>query len=157
MFYQDFTSWKFPRFLQGIYLKTALTQLPLNAKEEVVVMLPYLIQSETLNSLLNLPEGIKLTVLTRDHTGYLPSIKSGAQPAVKKLMDRPNSDIYNDIHAKILVIDNDFCIIHSMNGTPRSENTNHEAGIITIDKSIIEETREFIDFVKDKSKIVDRY
>ncbi|MHA2502590.1 MAG: phospholipase D-like domain-containing protein [Candidatus Kariarchaeaceae archaeon] len=154
MFVQEFENWKFPRFLQGLYLKTALTGLTAQAKANVRIMVPYLIQSELLHSILSLPDHVAVELLTRSHSGYLPNIKAGAEPALSAIRKRENVTTYinNKIHAKIWLIDTDFAIIHSMNGTPRSEASNFEAGIVSIDKDVILETAAYLDFVRNQSE-----
>lgn len=133
------------KFLEGQSLKTSLVLLPLYAKKEVFIMVPYLGQGEILASILNIPENINVYMYTRNRKGYLPSIKNDADPTLEKLSEKQNIKIYidNKIHAKIWLADNSLAVIHSMNGTFNSENYNLEAGVLTNDKKVIEELREF--------------
>lgn len=153
-FVQDFSDIHFPRFLQGPFLRTTLTQLPAMAKDRIWVMVPYLIKSDILDSLSSLPKHISIKLYTRDQHGYLPNIKQGAKPALEHLMNIPNLHIFihNLIHAKIWLIDSKFAVVHSMNGTPFSEYKNFEAGIISNDEQVITEVEEYFKFVEKQSR-----
>ena len=136
------------KFLEGQSLKTSLVLLPLYAVKELFVMVPYLGQGEILTSILNTPDNITVYMYTRNRKGYLPSIKNEADPTLKLLSGKRNIQIYidNNIHAKIWMIDNSLAIVHSMNGTFNSENFNLEAGILTNDKKVLGEIKDY--FVK---------
>lgn len=144
---------EFPKFLQGQYLKATLTMLPSYAENEIKIVVPYLIQSDILESILQIPENIQVKLYTRSSGGYLPNIRHGAQPALDKLRRMPNIQIFisNKIHAKIWQIDDKFVIVHSMNGTPTSENMNFEAGIISIQQSVISEVQNYFENVEAES------
>lgn len=133
------------KFLEGQSLKTSLVLLPLYAVKEMFVMVPYLGQGEILTSILNTPDNIQIYMYTRSKKGYLPSIKNEADPTLQKLSAKKNIQIYIDdnIHAKVWLIDETLAIVHSMNGTFNSENYNLEAGILTNDKKILVEIKDF--------------
>jgi hypothetical protein len=79
-------------------------------------------------------------MFTRDKKGYLPSIKTLADPTLEELKRKKNIQVFidNKIHAKIWLIE-EMAIVHSMNGTFHSENHNFEAGMMTTNKRIINE------------------
>lgn len=145
---------QFPKFLQGPFLKATLTMLPSYAVSEIKIIVPYLIQSDILDTILNIPKEISVKMYTRDSSGYLPNIRQGAQPALDKLTSMLNLQLFisNKIHAKIWKIDDKFVIVHSMNGTPTSENINFEAGIISIQESLISEVEKYFQMVEYESK-----
>lgn len=151
---ENLLSEEFPKFLQGPFLKATLTMLPSYAESEIKIIVPYLIQSDILDTILAIPDNISIKMYTRDSSGYLPNIKHGAQPALDKLTKMPNLELYisNKIHAKIWMIDDKFVIVHSMNGTPTSENINFEAGIISIQKSLISEVENYFQIVEKEAK-----
>ena len=153
-FHQDFNEFDFPRFVQGQYLKITLTTLPSYAEERIYIMVPYLIQSDILESILAIAKNIEIRLLTRSYKGYLPTIKSGVTPAMNKLKKMKNLKIFisNKIHAKIWLIDKKFAIVHSMNGTPYSENFNFEAGIVSVDPKLIDEIYAYFAFVESESE-----
>jgi phosphatidylserine/phosphatidylglycerophosphate/cardiolipin synthase-like enzyme len=128
--------------------------IPFYTQERVRIMVPYLVRSEILNSILQLPDNLQVELYTRDASGYLPNIKSGAQPALDQLREKSNLDIYidNRIHAKIWLIDNRFALVHSMNGTFHSENINFEAGIVSTNSTLIAEIHKYFDFVENEAK-----
>ncbi|MCH8908842.1 MAG: hypothetical protein IH840_17285, partial [Candidatus Heimdallarchaeota archaeon] len=121
---------------------------------ELKIIVPYLIQSEILDSILNLPDHINIKVFTRNKRGYLPSIRQGAQPALDKLKQKKNLKLYidNRIHAKIWLIDNKFTLVHSMNGTPTSETVNFEAGIMSIKKEVVDEVAQYFQLVESQAE-----
>ena len=136
------------KFLEGQSLKASLVLFPMYAVKELFIMVPYLGQGEILTSILNTPNNITVYMYTRNRKGYLPSIKNEADPTLKLLSEKRNIHIYidNNIHAKVWMIDDTLAIVHSMNGTFNSENFNLEAGILTNDKKILAEIKEF--FIK---------
>ncbi len=144
---------QFPKFLQGPFLKATLTMLPSYAVSEIKIIVPYLIQSDILDTIINIPKEISVKMYTRDSSGYLPNIRHGAQPALDKLTSMSNLQLFisNKIHAKIWKIDDKFVIVHSMNGTPTSENINFEAGIISIQESLIYEVEKYFQIVENES------
>ncbi|MHA2100389.1 MAG: phospholipase D-like domain-containing protein, partial [Candidatus Kariarchaeaceae archaeon] len=105
-------------------------------------------------AIVGIPESISVKMYTRDRSGYLPNIRHGAQPALDKLTRMPNLQLFisNKIHAKIWKIDDKFVIVHSMNGTPTSENINFEAGIISIKQEIISDVEKYFAVVDSESK-----
>ncbi|MHA2090509.1 MAG: phospholipase D-like domain-containing protein, partial [Candidatus Kariarchaeaceae archaeon] len=123
-------------------------------ENQVMIVVPYLIQSEILDSILNMKDDIEIKLFTRDSHGYLPSIKKGAQPALDSMMGKKNLKIFidNKIHAKIWLIDDKFAVVHSMNGTPTSEWSNFEAGIISIQDKLISDVRNYIQVVEASAK-----
>ena len=133
------------KFLEGQSLKTSLVLFPMYAVKELFIMVPYLGQGEILTSILNTPSNITVYMYTRNRKGYLPSIKNDADPTLKLLSEKRNIHIFidNNIHAKVWMIDDSLAIVHSMNGTFNSENYNLEAGILTNDKKILSEIKEF--------------
>ncbi|MFW9855985.1 MAG: phospholipase D-like domain-containing protein [Candidatus Thorarchaeota archaeon] len=128
------------KFLEGHELRTALVLLPTYAKKSVYIMVPYIGQGQLLTSILNIPITINVKMFTRDKTGYLPSIKTLADPTLDELKLKRNVQVYidNKIHAKIWLVE-EIAIVHSMNGTFHSEHHNFEAGIMTTDKRTINE------------------
>ena len=144
---------EFPLFLQGPYLRAALTMLPFYAEKTIHIMVPYLIQSQILDSILNTPNHVEIKLYTRNRDGYLPNIKIGAQPAMEKLFARENLEMFidNKIHAKIWKIDDKFAIVHSMNGTPTSEMSNFEAGVISIQEQLIKDVQSYFDLVEQQA------
>jgi hypothetical protein len=126
------------KFLEGHELRTALTLLPSYAKKSVYIMVPFIGRGQLLTSILNLPTHLKIKMFTRDKKGYLPSIKTLADPTLDELKLKKNIQVFidNKIHAKIWLIE-EMVIVHSMNGTFHSENHNFEAGIMTTDKRTI--------------------
>ena len=148
----------FPKFVQGIYLKTLLTRLPSLAENKVYIMVPYLIESDILQAILRIPFTIEVKILTRSKKGYLPTIKGGVDEALAQLKKRNNISVYidNRIHAKIWLIDEKFAVVHSMNGTPYSENINLEAGIVSDDPSMIREIYQFFAYAEKESKILSK-
>ena len=128
------------KFLEGHELRTALALLPSYAEKTVYIMVPYIGRGQLLTSILNIPNHINTKMFTRDKKGYLPSIKTLADPTLDELKLKKNIQVFidNKIHAKIWLIE-DMAIVHSMNGTFHSENHNFEAGIMTTDKRVINE------------------
>jgi hypothetical protein len=128
------------KFLEGHELRTALMLLPSYAKKSVYIMVPYIGRGLLLTSILNIPTHIKIKMFTRDKKGYLPSIKTLADPTLEELKGKKNIQVFidNKIHAKIWLIE-EMAIVHSMNGTFHSENHNFEAGMMTTNKRIINE------------------
>ncbi len=126
------------KFLEGHELRTALMLLPTYAKKSVYIMVPFIGRGQLLTSILNIPNHIKVKMFTRDKKGYLPSIKTLADPTLEELKLKKNIQVFidNKIHAKIWLIE-EMAIVHSMNGTFHSENHNFEAGIMTNDKQTI--------------------
>ena len=153
---QNLLSEEFPKFLQGQFLKATLTMLPSYAEKEIKIIVPYLIQSDILETILQIPKNIQVKLYTRDSSGYLPNIRDGAQPALDTLTKMSNLQIYisNKIHAKIWKIDDKFVNVHSMNGTPTSENINFEAGIISIQATVISDVENYFNQVEAESKRV---
>ena len=152
-FSENLLSEEFPKFLQGPFLKATLTMLPNYAEKEIKIIVPYLIQSDILESILKIPNNIKVKLFTRDGSGYLPNIRKGAQPSLDRLSKLNNLQIYinNNIHAKIWKIDDKFVIVHSMNGTPTSEDINFEAGVISIKQSVISEVELYFNKVETEA------
>jgi phosphatidylserine/phosphatidylglycerophosphate/cardiolipin synthase-like enzyme len=150
----DFTKENIVQFLEGQPLKTNLMLLPFYAANEVSIMVPYLGRSQLLSSILNIPETIKVNIYTRDKKGYLPNIKNEADPTISKLKSKKNVNIFidNKIHAKIWKIDDKIAVVHSMNGTFHSENQNFEAGILTNNKTILQEISQYFQRVEEKAK-----
>ncbi|OLS20172.1 MAG: hypothetical protein HeimC2_38620 [Candidatus Heimdallarchaeota archaeon LC_2] len=150
---ENLMSQEFPKFLHGPYLKATLTMLQSYAENEIKIILPYLIQSDILDAILSIPKNIQIKLYTRDSAGYLPNIRHGAQPALDKLTQLSNLQLFisNKIHAKIWKIDNKFTIVHSMNGTPTSENINFEAGIISIHPTVIKDVDSYFELVENES------
>ena len=113
-----------------------------------------MIQSEILDSILSLPDHLDIKFYTRDTSGYLPNIKAGSQPALGRLRRKKNMKVFleNKIHAKIWLIDDNWSIVHSMNGTPFSEKSNFEAGIVSIDKDLIKEIYQYFSHVETQSR-----
>jgi hypothetical protein len=143
------------KFLEGHELRTALMVLPSYAKKSVYVMVPFIGRGQLLTSILNLPSHIKIKMFTRDKKGYLPSIKTLADPTLNELKLKKNIQVFidNKIHAKIWLIE-EMAIVHSMNGTFHSENHNFEAGIMTTDKRVINEIYDyFVRAEKDAVKL----
>ncbi|MHA1977086.1 MAG: phospholipase D-like domain-containing protein [Candidatus Hodarchaeales archaeon] len=141
------------KFLEGHELRTALMLLPVYAKKSVYIMVPFIGRGQLLNSILNIPNHIKIKMFTRDKKGYLPSIKTLADPTLDELKLKKNIQVFidNKIHAKIWLIE-EMVIVHSMNGTFHSENHNFEAGIMTTDKRIINEIYDY--FVRAENEAV---
>ncbi|MHA2252918.1 MAG: phospholipase D-like domain-containing protein [Candidatus Kariarchaeaceae archaeon] len=141
---------EFPKFLQGPFLRATLTMLPSYAESQVLIMVPYLVKSEILDSIIKMSDKILIKLYTRDAKGYLPTIKKEAQPALDLLMEKKNLQIFidNKIHAKIWLIDDKFAVVHSMNGTPTSEWSNFEAGIITINDKVISDVKNYFNSVE---------
>ena len=139
------------KFLEGHELRTALMLLPSYAKKSVYIMVPYIGRGQLLNSILAIPENIKVKMFTRDKSGYLPSIKTLADPTLAELKLKHNIQVFinNKIHAKIWLIE-EMAIVHSMNGTFHSENHNFEAGIMTTDPKIIKDVYNY--FVRAESE-----
>ncbi|MCE7736863.1 MAG: phosphatidylserine/phosphatidylglycerophosphate/cardiolipin synthase family protein [Candidatus Heimdallarchaeota archaeon] len=155
-FNKNLLSEEFPKFLQGPFLKATLTLLPSYAEKEIKIIVPYLIQSDILETILQIPENIQVKLYTRNSAGYLPNIRHGAQPALDTLAKMPNLQLFisNKIHAKIWKIDDKFVIVHSMNGTPTSENINFEAGIISIQTTVISDVENYFNQVEAESNRV---
>ena len=78
------------RFLEGHELRTALMLLPTYAKKSVYIMVPYIGRGQLLTSILNIPNHISVKMFTRDKKGYLPSIKTLADPTLDELKLKPN-------------------------------------------------------------------
>ena len=115
------------KFLEGHEVRTALILLPSYAKKSVYIMVPYIGRGQLLTSILNIPNNITVKMFTRDKKGYLPSIKTLADPTLNELKLKKNIQVFidNKIHAKIWLIE-EMAIVHSMNGTFHSENHNFQ-------------------------------
>ena len=142
------------KFLEGDELRTALMLLPSYAKKQVFIMVPYIGRGQLLNSILAIPEIVKVKMFTRDKKGYLPSIKTLADPTLEKLRLKKNIQVFinNKIHAKIWLIEK-MAVVHSMNGTFHSENHNFEAGIMTTDKTTIKAIYDYFLKVESESNL----
>ena len=143
------------KFLEGQELRTALMVLPSYAKKSVYIMVPFIGRGQLLTSILNIPGHINVKMFTRNKKGYLPSIKTLADPTLDELKSKKNIQVFidNKIHAKIWLIE-EMAIVHSMNGTFHSENHNFEAGIMTTDKQAINEIHTyFVKAEKDSLKL----
>jgi hypothetical protein len=141
------------KFLEGHELRTALMLLPSYAKTSVCIMVPFIGRGQLLTSILNIPNHINVKMFTRNKKGYLPSIKTLADPTLDELKRKQNIQVFidNKIHAKIWLIE-EMAIVHSMNGTFHSENHNFEAGMMTTNKRIISEIYDY--FVKAEKEAV---
>ena len=153
LIHQNISEGNSVKFLEGHELRTALMLLPSYAKKSLYVMVPYIGRGQLLNSVLNAPGHINIKFFTRDKSGYLPSIKTLADPTLAELKLKNNIQVFidNKIHAKIWLIE-EMAIVHSMNGTFHSENHNFEAGIMTTDKAVIEDIYSY--FVRAEGEAV---
>jgi len=57
---------------------------------------------------------------------------------------------HDNVHAKILIVDNKYALVTSMNLQPKSMMTNKEVGILTSDAKVIEDLNQFVEDLKPR-------
>lgn len=120
--------------LEKIYLK-----LIANAKEEIIISSPYILDLSLLNLLRNKRE-IKKTILTVKHNNVDVMNKIG--PYLLHSIQKINTDVFfykKFSHAKFLLVDRKYLLIGSSNFGKDSFLTMQEIGLVIEDKKFIEE------------------
>lgn len=107
-----------------------LKQLIAGAKNEIIIIVPYISGNQLIN-ILDTLDGIKIRILTRLSLEDFINNSSDIN-ILNKLIKNPNIQIryYSNLHAKIYVIDGEKAIVTSANFTQNGMYNNLEYGVL---------------------------
>ena len=138
-------------FLDGHYLDIFIKFILKNARRTIIVVNPFIDLSTPAQLLIEAKQQGKTVVLvTRPHS------TQRAKDVHKTLANSRISILYHEnLHAKIIMIDDSLAIITSMNFIQRATaGVSWEAGLVTIDKWVVGKVKESItDLNLDSAKI----
>jgi len=122
------------------------------AKEEVILISPYITTNVIKKIISLIPSNVKVTMLTKvDPRDW----KSGqTEPEAVELLLRNEHDVWHipRLHAKGIIIDNKAAIISSLNLTHEGFKVAHEAGLLIINWSVIKDVREAVNRMKKRGR-----
>jgi hypothetical protein len=145
-------------FLEGRCLLEITRKLITRAKSSVHAINPF-VDKETLGTCLRnaAKRGVEVLLITRRPRNYPERWRFH-----RTLIDENVSVYYSGdaekrggVHSKVVIVDDNAAIVSSMNFTLSSEGSNHEAGVLTLDKDAIESAKEYISSIKDENETKD--
>jgi len=140
-------------FMAARYLDELSKDLITEAKTEVLVVNPYVEMcalSETMREVSK--KGVSVTLLTRPPESDSEQYRESKKEYHSNLRQDGVIVVYNKaVHAKMTLIDRAVAIVSSMNFNPRSSGgASWEAGLVTIDKRVVDEVLDAVFEVLDK-------
>ena len=120
------------------------------AKKRIVIVSPYLNYGAIKKLLSYVSKDVKITIITRITRQDLVMGLTDPE-AITYILDRCK-DVWNDpkLHAKVLLIDDRFAIISSLNITDKGLTKNFEAGILTQNITLINVVEKFVSGLRIK-------
>ena len=120
-------------YLQGGDLDELSKNVIIQANSEVLVVNPFVSETDLAKNLIKTKEGVKVTLITREEKKYVDFHE--------KLKKNGVIISYNEtVHAKIIVVDRAVAFVSSMNFIPTSTaGQSWEAGIISLDEEVIDD------------------
>jgi phosphatidylserine/phosphatidylglycerophosphate/cardiolipin synthase-like enzyme len=144
-------------FLEGSALDELARGLIGKAQDQILVTNPYVDSCHLTTALERAMEKkIKIKVVTRRP---VEAIKDASKIECQASLRKSGMLIHydNQIHAKIIVIDKEVAIVSSMNlYSGSSGGATKEAGIVSIDKKVVESTANYILDLLDKPESTER-
>jgi phosphatidylserine/phosphatidylglycerophosphate/cardiolipin synthase-like enzyme len=139
-------------FLSGRYLDELSRDLIVQAKSEVLVVNPYVEKCTLSDSMREVSDKVDVILLTRPPEMDQEKFQERKKEHHSHLKQDKVDVVYNKVvHAKIIVVDRAVAIVSSMNFNPRSSGgASWEAGLVTIDKKVVEDTLNEVWNVLDK-------
>ncbi len=128
-------------FLSERYLDELSKDLITQAKSEVLVVNPYVEKCALSDSMRGVADRVDVTLLTRPPEMDREEFQERKKEYHGHLVQDNVKVVYNKVvHAKIAVVDRAVSIVSSMNFNPRSSGgASWEAGLVTIDKKVVED------------------
>lgn len=128
-------------FLEGRHLDDFSKELISHAKSDVLVVNPFIQHCDLSDTLIDVKrKGINVRIITRPPKDQYPDKQVRKQEYHQKLKKEGISLTYEEnVHAKLIVVDNVIAISSSMNFFPESSaGVSWEAGLISIDKQVVD-------------------
>lgn len=129
----------------GGYLKQIILNVIHSAQDEIIIGSPYFIPgTDITNTLIEARErGVKVKILVPMKADH-PFVKEAAHPYFKPLL-KAGCDVYlfyyGFYHAKVIVVDGNFCDIGTANFDKRSLHLNHEINCFIYDEDFSKKVR----------------
>jgi phosphatidylserine/phosphatidylglycerophosphate/cardiolipin synthase-like enzyme len=120
-------------YLQGGDLDELSKNIIVQANSEILIVNPFVSETDLAKSLIQTKEGVKVSLITRPEKRYI-----AFHERLKKSGVILN---YNEgVHAKIIVVDRAVAFVSSMNFIPTSTaGQSWEAGMISLDEEVIDD------------------
>jgi phosphatidylserine/phosphatidylglycerophosphate/cardiolipin synthase-like enzyme len=133
-------------YLKGGDLEIIIKGLIQRAKEEILVVNPFINQCNLSNAIGEAgKKGVKTTIITRP-IGSRDMRREEIQDCHDELMQSNVVLKYNNsVHAKLVIVDREVAVISSMNFIPTSSGgSSWEAGVVSIDEAVVKSVVESI-------------
>jgi phosphatidylserine/phosphatidylglycerophosphate/cardiolipin synthase-like enzyme len=127
--------------LEGRHLDDFSKELISHAKSDVLVVNPFIQHCDLSDTLMDVKKkGVDVKVITRPPKDSYPDKLLRKQEYHQKLKNEGISLVYKEnVHAKLIVVDNTIAISSSMNFFPESSaGVSWEAGLISIDPQVVD-------------------
>ncbi|WP_064091968.1 cardiolipin synthase [Rossellomorea aquimaris] len=127
---------------EGVNIEDFFGKFIDNAKESIIIGTPYFIPTPILMEALcrALDRGVEVSIIIPDHSDHI-LVKEAAFPYFRTLLSK-GAKVYQYLdgfyHAKVLIIDDDFCDIGTANFDQRSFFVNLEINNLIYDKDFIQ-------------------
>jgi phosphatidylserine/phosphatidylglycerophosphate/cardiolipin synthase-like enzyme len=141
-------------YLEGTYIDQFTRFVIDKGTKDILVINPYIMICHLTDHLIEAKKrGLNVTIITRDPSEERDNYSSLKQECHKILSDNGITIYYKkNIHAKILVVDNDVAIVSSMNFYAGSiAGKTWESGIVSVNKEVVNSVKKSIIAQKEKS------
>lgn len=122
------------------------------ASENIVVICPYITENHLVTSLGKRAEQqVKVVIVSRSPGKVFPSQQQNQKRALDSLGDAGAHTFWQDnVHAKVLIVDNKYALVTSMNLHATSMMSNKEVGILTSEPQVIKDLNKFLETLQQR-------
>jgi len=124
---------------------TSVSQKLVNlAQSSISIINPFIGDCRITQDLIQLTKPLKVEIITRHYNKAMPNKRTEFKNMHQKLESKYQKPFYKDnIHAKIIIIDNVVALISSMNLFIQSNEQSREAGTVIFNDSQVSQSQEF--------------